>query len=82
MDQNALCQSDCRIFKLTISPEENDEKAWFFAYWFKLMEIKSCLKNVGVGVVKSGCGLSCQSTLKMAISQKRGNGINWFLVYW
>ena len=41
------------------------------------MEIKSCLKNVGgVGVVKSGCGLSCQSTLKMAVSQKRGNGIN------
>ena len=40
------------------------------------MEIKSCLKNVGLGVVKSGCGLSCQSTLKMAVSQKRGNGIN------
>ena len=26
MSQNALGQSDCRIFKLTISPEQKDEK--------------------------------------------------------
>ena len=31
MDQNALGQSDCRIFQSTISPEQNDWKAWFFA---------------------------------------------------
>ena len=29
MGQNALDQSDCRIFKLTISQEHKDEKAWF-----------------------------------------------------
>ena len=29
MDQNALGQSDCRIFKPTISPEQNVEKARF-----------------------------------------------------
>ena len=29
MGQNALGQSDCRIFKLTISPERNDEKTDF-----------------------------------------------------
>ena len=29
--QNALNQSDCKIFKLTLSLEQNDEKVWFFA---------------------------------------------------
>ena len=28
--QNARAQSDCRFFKSAISPEQNDEKAWFF----------------------------------------------------
>ena len=56
MSQNGLSQSDCMIFKLTISPEHKDEKAWFLAYWDILMEIKSWLKNIGVGVVKYGCG--------------------------
>ena len=32
MDQNALDQSDYSIFKLTISIEQNNEKAQFFAY--------------------------------------------------
>ena len=32
MGQNGLDQSDCTIFKLTISLEQNDEKAGFFAY--------------------------------------------------
>ena len=41
MSQNALDQSDCSIFKLTISLEQNDEKAWFFAYWCRFIEIKS-----------------------------------------
>ena len=30
MSQNALSQSDYRIFKSTISLEQNDEKACFF----------------------------------------------------
>ena len=54
MGQNALDQSDCSIFKLTISLEQNDEKAWFFACWCRFIEIKSWLKNIGVGVVKMG----------------------------
>ena len=32
MDQNALGQSDCRIFKSTIYLEQNDEKARFLAF--------------------------------------------------
>ena len=54
MGQIALDQSDCSIFKLTISLEQNDEKAWFFVYWCRFIEIKKWLKNIGVGVVKMG----------------------------
>ena len=36
MDQNALSQSDCRIFKSTFFPEEIDETALFFANSQKL----------------------------------------------
>ena len=41
MGQNALGQSDCSIFKLTLSLEQNDRKAWFFAFWCRFIEIKS-----------------------------------------
>ena len=34
MGQNALDQSACRIFKLTVSLDESDEKVWFFACWY------------------------------------------------
>ena len=70
MSQNALDQSDCSIFKLTISLEQNGEKAWFFAYWCRLIEIKSWLKNIGVGMVKNECGHSGLRTLKSAVSQE------------
>ena len=82
MGQNALSQSDCRIFKLTISPEHGDEKAWFFVCWYRLMEIKSWLKNIDVGMVKNGCDHSGSRTLKFGVSQKGIFGINWFLVCW
>ena len=47
MGQNALGQSEYRIFKSTISLEQNDEKGWFFACWYKFMENRSWLKNSG-----------------------------------
>ena len=40
------------------------------------MEIKSWLKNIGVSMVKNGCGHSDIRTLKLAVSQKGINGIN------
>ena len=49
MGQNALSQPDCRIFKSTISLEQNNEKTWCFAFSYKFIEIKSWLKNIGVG---------------------------------
>ena len=83
MGRNTLDQSDCSIiFKLTISLEQNDEKAWFFASWCRFIEIKIWLKNIGVGVVKNGCGHSGLRTLKLAVSQEGINGVSWFLVCW
>ena len=82
MGQSALSQSDCRIFKLTISLEQNDEKVWFFACWYRFMEIKSWLKNFGVGTVKNECGHSGLRSLKLAVSQEVINGKNWFLLCW
>ena len=43
------------------------------------MEIKSWLKNTGVGMANNGSGLR---TLKLALSQKGIPEINWFLVCW
>ena len=78
MGQNGLGQSDCRIFKLTIYPEHKGEKTWFLACWYRLMEIKSWLKNIGVGMVKNGCG---HTDLKLAVSQRGMNRINWFFCW-
>ena len=46
------------------------------------MEIKSWLKNVGVGMVKNGCGQSGHKTLKLALSQEGINEVNVFLACW
>ena len=78
--QNALNQSGCSIFKLTISLEQNDEKAWFFACWCRFIEIKSQLKNIGMGMVKNGCGYYGLRTLKLAVSLEGINRVSWFLV--
>ena len=82
MGQNVLGQSDCRIFKSTVSLEQNDEKAWFFTCWCRFVEIKSWSKNILVGMVKNEYGYSGLRTLKLAVSQERINWVNWFLVCW
>ena len=76
--QNALGQSDCSIFKSTISLEQNDEKAWFFACRYRFMENRSWVENIGVGMVKNVCGYSVLKTLKLAVCQGKINEINWF----
>ena len=82
MGQNALDQSACSIFKLTMSLEQIDKKAWFFAYWYRFIQIKSWLKNIGVGIVKTGCGHSGLRTLKLVVSLEGINRVSWFLVCW
>ena len=51
MCQNVLGQSCCRIFKSVIFLKESDEITWFLGCWYKFMEVKSWLKNTGVGMV-------------------------------
>ena len=36
-------------------------------------------KDIGVGMVKTGCGHSGLATLKLAVSEEAIFGINWFL---
>ena len=82
MGQNALRQSDYRIFKSTITLEQYHEKAWFFACWYRFMESTSWFENIGVGMVKNGFDHSVLRTLKLALCQGKMNEINWFLVCW
>ena len=82
MYQKVTGQSDCRIFKSTISPEQRDEIVWFLAYWYKFIEMKSWLKNIGMCVVINGWVHSGCRNLKLAVSLKEINGINWLLVFW
>ena len=82
MGQNALGQSDCRIFKSTISREKNDDKNLVFACWYRFMEVNSWYKNIGVSMIKKRCGHSVYMTLKLAVSQEEINGINWYSVCW
>ena len=44
MNQNALNQSDCSIFKLNISLDKNNWKTWFFAYWYRFIENRVCIR--------------------------------------
>ena len=73
MGQNTLSQSGYRIFKLTISLEQNDEKAWIFTCWHIFIQSKSWLKNIGVCIFKNGCGHSVLRTLKLAVCQGKMN---------
>ena len=40
------------------------------------------VENLGVGVVKNGCGQSCDGTLKLTLSEEWTNGLNWFFACW
>ena len=42
------------------------------------MQIKSRLKILGVGLIKNGCGQSCDRTLKLTLSEEWTSWINWF----
>ena len=56
--------------------EQNDEKAWFFACWYRFMESRRWLKNIRVGIIKNGCGNSVLRSLKLAVCQVKMNEIN------
>ena len=80
--QNALSQWDSRIFKSSISPEEGDYTASFFACWYKFMKIKSWFKIFWLGMFKNGCGQSGLWNLKLIVSEEWRDGINKFFACW
>ena len=46
------------------------------------MQVKRTLKILKFGVVKNGCGQSCDGTLKLTPSEAWKNEINWFFACW
>ena len=56
-----------------MSLEGKDEKAWFFAWCYKFIEIKSWLKNIGMGAVINGCPHSGCRNLKLAVAISQRN---------
>ena len=60
------CPIRLQNFKSTTSLEQNDEKAWSSAYWYKFIEIKKWLKNIGAGMVINGCAHSgCRTKINL-----------------
>ena len=74
MDQNALSQSDCRIFKSTFLPEEIDETALFFANSQNLQHDQN--NFIGHGQKRVWPILSWN--LKLTVSEEWTDRINWF----
>ena len=52
----------------------------FFACWYNFM--KTNLKVLGVGMVKTVCGHSCDEILKLTVFEEWTDGINWFFACW
>ena len=77
MAQKTLGQSDCKVFNYIC------RKSLIFCMLMQIYgNIKSWLENMGICMVKSRYGHVGLRTLKLAVSQKRINGIIWFLACW
>ena len=76
MVKNGCGQSSLWSLKLTLSEEWTDGIDCFFRCWYKLMQIKMCLKILGVSLVKNECG---EGTLKLAVSEEWTDGITDYL---
>ena len=78
MIRNGCGQSGVWTLNLTVSEQWPDGIKWFFACWYKCMQIKRCLKMFEVGMVKNGCGQSGDRTLKLTIWKMN----NWLFACW
>ena len=54
----------------------------FFACWYKFMHIKVALKFLGWAWSKKGETNLVTRTLKLTVSQKWTDGVNWFFAHW
>ena len=79
MVKNACGQYGLWTLNMIVSQEGTDTINWFFACWYKFMQIKMWLKIFGTGMVKSGCGQSGDGTLKLTVSEEWRNRIIDFL---
>ena len=70
----------CPIWSLDSKIKLTNGINLFFACWYNFMKIN--LKVLGVGMVKNGCGQSCDGTLKLTVSEEWTDGINWFFACW
>ena len=43
---------------------------------------KSCFNIYGLGILENGCSQSGEGTLKLTVSQKCTDRINWFIGWW
>ena len=77
LGQNAVGQSDCRIFKLTMSPEHKMKKSDFLHADTDYWKLKVSWKIVGGHGQRWVWPLWSEDTKIGCISKK--NGINWFL---
>ena len=65
--KNGYGQSGLWTLKFTVSQEWTDGINWFFACWYKFMQIKRWLKILEVSLIKNGCGQSYERTLKLTV---------------
>ena len=56
------------IWSLESKIELNNGINLFFAYWYNFVKIN--LNVSGVGMVRNGCGQSCDGTLKLTLSEE------------
>ena len=67
---------------LNVSQECADGYNWFFACWYKCMQIKGWLKTFGVDMIKNGSAEFGDRALKLTVFEEWVDGINWFYACW
>ena len=82
LHHSTVIPSDCRIFKSSIASEQINETASFFACWDKFTKLKDVENFFWLGMVKIWFGQSGLWTLKLTVSQKWTDVINWFFACW
>ena len=76
ISQNAFGQSDCKVFRSTMSLKQSVGKAWVLHVDTNLWKSTFDWKLMGKGIIKNeDCHLG-HVTPKLAVSQKEINGIN------
>ena len=77
--QNALSQSDCRIFKSIISPEQVDEIAWFLHVDANSQKLKASWKYFGWAGSEMGVGNLVSGLYKFTVPREWTDGRTDFL---